>query len=89
MYCTCTVHVKYAHFEEELVLHDALHGFDEQVWQLQLLTEMLSQLFEVLEVLADQVLGLGLVLAVLDVHEQPSVVAVEERRNVVWILASL
>ena len=57
--------------EQELVLHDALDGFDEEVGQRELVAETCADLLEhVVQVVAHHTLRLGLVLAVLDVHVQ-------------------
>ena len=60
-----------SHLQQQLVLHDALHGFDEQVGQHEAVAHLLAQLLEEVDVLGDDELRLGFVLTVLDVHVQP------------------
>ena len=81
------LHVLLDLLEHELILHDALHRLDEQVLDVELLVELESHLFEVGVVLAHDVLRLGLVLAILDVHLKAILVFDEQLADVAGRLA--
>jgi len=74
MSCSQVHDVSKCHLEQELVLHDPLHGLDEQVAEGELVAELAldvgEELLQVL--LAHEVLALRLVLTVHHVHVQPT-----------------